>query len=75
MMLIIFIASLLKNLNRYIRLPELLCPAKYILPYEFQTLEENLYDMAGFREYRLFPGWFQMMLVVSWLVSDSFWMI
>ena len=41
----------------------------------FQILEENLHDMAHFRGFRLFPGWFQLMSVVSWLVSDSFWMV
>ena len=41
----------------------------------FQILEESLHDMAHFRGYRLFPGWFQVMSVVSWLVSDSSWMV
>ena len=41
----------------------------------FQILEENLHDMAHFRGFRLFPGWFQVMSVVSWHVSDSSWMI
>ena len=26
----------------------------------FQILEESLHDMAHFRGYRLFPGWFQV---------------
>ena len=41
----------------------------------FQILEENLHDMAHFRGYQLFSGWFQVMSVVSWLVSDSSWMV
>ena len=41
----------------------------------FQILEENLHDMAHFRGFRLFPGWFQVMPVVSWLVSDSSWIL
>ena len=40
-----------------------------------QIHEENLHDMAHFRGFRLFPGWFQVMPVVSWLVSDSSWMV
>ena len=41
----------------------------------FQTVEENLHDMAHFRGYRLFPDWFQLMSVVSLLVSDNSWMV
>ena len=41
----------------------------------FQIVEENLHDMAHFRGYRLFPGWFQVISVVYWLVSDSSWMV
>ena len=33
----------------------------------------TLYDMAGFRGKRFFPGWFQVMSVGPWLVSDSCW--
>ena len=36
-------------------------------------LLETLYDMAGFRGKRFFPGWSQVMSVCSWLVSDSYW--
>ena len=50
-------------------------PLNYLQTYMFQILEENLHDMAHFSGYRLFPGWFQVMSVVSWLVSDSFWMV
>ena len=37
-----------------------------------QILEENLYDMNGFRGYRLFPDWFQ--IVSGWfqVVLDDF---
>ena len=41
----------------------------------FQILEENFYDMAHFIGYGLFPDWFQVMSIVSWLVSDSSWMV
>ena len=41
----------------------------------FQIFEENLHDMAHFRGFRLFAGWFQVMSVVSWLVLDSSWMV
>ena len=36
---------------------------------------EKFYHMAHFRGYRFFPGWFQVMSVVSRLVSDSSWMV
>ena len=71
MMLIMSVVCLLKTLNRYIRLDETLCSVNYVQPYMLQILEKNLHDMAHFRGYRLFPGWFQVMPVVSWLVSDS----
>ena len=74
-MLIMSIVCLLKTLNRHIRLAETLCSVNYVQPYVFQILEEILHDMAHFRGYRLFPGWFQVMSVVSWLVSDSSWMV
>ena len=38
----------------------------------FGIVEENLYIIAHFTKYRLFLDWFQVMLVVSWLVSGSF---
>ena len=41
----------------------------------FQILEENLHDMAHFRGYQFFSGWFQVISVVSWLVSDSLWIV
>ena len=41
----------------------------------FQILEENLYDMTHFKECRLYPGWYQVMSVGFWLVSDSSWMV
>ena len=75
MMLIMPIICLLKTLNRYIRLAESLCSVNYVQPNVFQILEENLYHMADFMRIWLFPGWFQVMSVVSWLVSDSSWMI
>ena len=75
MMLIMSIVCLLKTLNRYIRLDETLCSVNYVQPYVLQILEKNLHDMANFRGYRLFPGWFQVMSVVSWLVSDSSCMV
>ena len=75
MMLIMPIICLLKTLNRYIRLAESLCSVNYVQPNVFQILEENLYDMADFMRIWLLPGWFQVMPVVSWLVSDSSWMI
>ena len=75
MMLIMPIVCLLKTLNRYIRLAESLCSVTYVQPYVFQIIEENLHDMAHFRGYWLFSGWFQVMSVVSWLVSHSFWMV
>ena len=40
-----------------------------------QILEENLHDIAHFRGFRLFPSWFQVRSVVSWVVSDISWMI
>ena len=67
MMLIMSLVCLLKSLNRYMRLAESLCSANYVQPYVFQTFEENLYDMAHFRVYQLFLGWFQVLSVVSWL--------
>ena len=75
MMLTMSIVCVLKTMNRCIRLAESLCSVNYVQTYVFQILEENLNDMAHFRGYRLFPGWFQVMPVVSWLVSDSFWMV
>ena len=75
MMLIMSIVCLLKTLNRYIRLAETLCSVNYVQPYVLQILEKNLHDMAHFRGYRLFPGWFQVMSVVSRFVSDSSWMV
>ena len=75
MMLIMSIVCLLKTLNRYIRLDETLCSVNYVQPYVLQILEKNLHDMAHFKGYRLFPGWFQVMSVVSWLVSDSSCMV
>ena len=75
MMLIMSVACLLKTLNRYIRLAESLCSVNYVQPYVFQIIEENLHDMVHFRGYWLFPGWFQVMPVVSWLLSDSFCMV
>ena len=74
MMLIMSVDCLFKILNSYIRLGESLCYVNYVQPYVFQIHEENLHDMADFRGYRLFPGWFQVMSVVSWLVLDSSWM-
>ena len=65
------IVCLLKTLNRYIRLVESLCSVNYV----FQILEENLHDMGHSRGYRLFPGWLQVMSVVSWHVSNSSWMV
>ena len=58
MMLTMSIACLLKTLDRYTWLAESLIANRYVQPYVFQILEENLYDMAGFRKYWLFPGWF-----------------
>ena len=75
MMLIMSVVCLLKTLNRYIRLDETLCSVNYVQPYVLQILEKNLHDMANFRGYRLFPGWFQVMSVVSRFVSDSSWMV
>ena len=75
MMLIMSVVCLLKTLNRYIRLAESLCSVNYVQTYVFQIREENLHDMAYLRGYRLFPGWFQMMSVVSWLISDNSWMV
>ena len=71
MMLIMSIVCLLKTLNRYIRLAETLCSVNYVQPYVLQILKKNLHDMAHFIGYRLFPGWFQVMSVVSWPFSDS----
>ena len=50
-----------KTLNRYIRLAESLCSVKYVQPYMFQILEENLYDHGSFYE----------ISVISWLVSGD----
>ena len=68
-MLIMSIVCLVKTLNKFIRLAESLCSVNYVQPYMLQTLEENLYHMIHFREYRLFPdlfhivpGWFQVVL-------------
>ena len=65
MMLIMSIVCLLKTLNRNIQLAESLFSVDYVQPCVFQIPEENLYDMAHFRGSRLFPGWFQVMSVVS----------
>ena len=65
------IVCLLKALNRYIRLNETRCSVDYAQPCVFQILDKNLHDMAYFRGYWLFPGWFQVISVVSWFVSDS----
>ena len=59
MMLIMYVVFPLKTLNRYIRLAESLCSVKYVQPYMFQILEENLYDYSSFYE----------ISVISWLVS------
>ena len=67
MMLKISIVCLLKTLNRYVWL--------FAQTYVLQIIEENLYDMAHFRGYWLFFGWFQVMSGVFWLVSNSSWMI
>ena len=72
MMLIMSIVCLLVTLSRYIWLDELLCSVNYVQPFVFEILEENVHDVAVFREDWLFPGWFQMMSVVSWVVSYSF---
>ena len=56
MMLIMSIVCLLKTLNRYIHLAESICSVNYVQPYVFQILEENLYDIAYFKGYRLFPS-------------------
>ena len=74
-MLIMSVVCLLKTLNRYIRLAAPICSVNYVQTGVFQVLEENLYDVAHFRGYRLFPAWFHRMSVVSWLVSDSSWMV
>ena len=52
-------------------LDEILCAVNYVQPYVLQILEKNLHHMAHFRGYQLFPGWFQVIAVVSWHVSDS----
>ena len=51
-----------------LRLAELLCSENYVQPYVFQIFEESLYDMAHFRGYWLFSGWFQVMLIVFYVV-------
>ena len=59
LMILMSIVCLLKTLHRYIWLAdESLCSVNYVQLYVFQILEEYLYDMASFRGYRLFPGWF-----------------
>ena len=75
MMLIMSIVCLLKTLNRYIRLDETLCSVNYVQPYVLQILEKNLHDMAHFRGHQLFPSWFQVLSVVSLLVSESSCMV
>ena len=75
MMLIMYVVCVLKTLNRYIRLAESLCSANYVQTYVFQILEENLHDMAHFRRYRLFPGWFQVMPFISWIAPERFQVI
>ena len=75
MMVIMSIVCLIQTLNRYIRLAESLWSESHVQPYMFQILEENLYDfgeMFHFAKYWLFLGWFQVMSVVSWLVSGNF---
>ena len=59
MMLIMPIVCILKTSNMYIRLAEYLCSVNYVQPYVFQILEENLYDMAAFREYGYFLAGFR----------------
>ena len=74
-MILMSIVCLLKTLNRYIRLAESLSSVNYVQLCFFQILEENVHDMAHFRGYRLFSFWFQVMPVVSWLVSDRSWIV
>ena len=38
----------------------------------FKFLKKIYMIMAHFAKYRLFRGWFQVLSVVSWLVSGSF---
>ena len=59
------VVFVLKTLNRYIWLAKSLFSVNYVQIYVFQIREEDLHDMAYFRGYRLFPGWFQVMSVVS----------
>ena len=75
MMLIMSVVYVFKTWNRYIRLAESLCSLNYVQTYVFQIREENLHDIAHFRGYQLFLGWFQVMSVVSWLVSDNSWTV
>ena len=75
MMVTMSIVCLIQSLNRYIRLAESLWSESPVQPYMFQILEENLYDfgeMFHFAKYWLCLGWFQVMSVVSWLVSGNF---
>ena len=66
LMILMSIVCLLKTLHGYIRLAdESLCSVNYV---------QYLYDMAHFRGYQLFPGWFQVISVVSWVVSNSSWL-
>ena len=60
-MLTMSIVSLLKTLNRYIRLAKSLCSVNYVQPYMFQILEKNLYGHGSFYE----------ISVLSWLVSGD----
>ena len=75
LMLIMSLVCVLKTLKRYIRFAESLCSVNYVQRYVFQIREVNLHNIAHFRGYRLFPSWFQVMPVVSWLVSDNSWMV
>ena len=75
MMLIITTVCLLKTLNRYTRLDGTLGSVNYVQPYVLLILEKNLHDMTHFRRCWLFPGWFQVVSVVSWLASDNSCMV
>ena len=75
MMLIIImsIVCLIMTLSRYIRLVESLCFVNYVQPYLFQILEKRSMIWLVSEDIVYFlPGWFQVMPVVSWLVSGGF---
>ena len=69
MMLIMPIICLLKTLNKCIRLAECFCSINYVQPYGVPNFWRKCAWYGWFQRKWLFPSWFQVMPLVSWLVS------